>query len=260
MSSEKQHDVSASEESKQLSVDLVGMRGGEPVRCSWVVDLLGTLDELGRLPGRVLDRDDLVIFTVQHERRHVEFLEVRGEIGLGECLDALISVLRSGLHAPEPELVEDALGDFGARPVGSIECYSKILVVLRAVTRDASSDLIEHLHGQTLGICLALQHDWRHGCDKYRFLHAIGSVPTDVSSNFAASCGVTDKRCLLEIKRLNNGGEIVRITIHVVMRRCLARAAVSATIDAYATIPVLGKKYHLPVPSVGVQRPTVGER
>ena len=67
-------------------------------------------------------------------------------------------------------------------------------------------------------------------------------MPTDVSSNFAASCGVTDERCLLEIKRLNNGGEIVRITIHVVMRRRLARAAVSATVDAYATIPVLGKK------------------
>src|SRR5262249_60571340 len=43
-----------------------------------------------------------------------------------ERLDALIRVLRSGLHAPEPELVEDALGDFGARPVGSIECYSKV--------------------------------------------------------------------------------------------------------------------------------------
>ena len=52
------------------------MRGGEAVRCAGVVDLLGTLDELGRLPGRVLDRDDLVILTVQHERRHVEFLEV----------------------------------------------------------------------------------------------------------------------------------------------------------------------------------------
>src|SRR5262245_62345702 len=128
---------SASEESKQLSVDLVGMRGGESVRCAGVVDLLGTLDEPGRLPGRVLDRDDLVIFTVQHERRHVEFLEVRGEIRLGERLDALIGVLRSGLHAPEPELVEDALRDFGSRPAGSIECYSKILVVLRAVDRDA---------------------------------------------------------------------------------------------------------------------------
>src|SRR5262245_5197366 len=196
------------------------MRGGEAVRCAGVVDLLGTLDELGRLPGRVLDRDDLVILTVQHERRHVEFLEVRGEIGLGERLDALIGCRRSGLHAPEPEVVEEALGDVGARPVGSIECYSKILVVLRAVARDASSDLIEHLHWQTLGICLALQHDWRHGCDKYRFLHAIGSMPTDVSSNFAASCGVTDKCCLLEIKRLNNSGEIVRITIHVVTRRC----------------------------------------
>jgi len=106
------------------------MRGGEPVRCAWIVDLLGTLDELGRLPGRVFDRDDLVILTVQHERRYVEFLEIRGEIRLGERLDALIGVLRSGLHTPEPELVEDALGDFGARPVGSIEGYSKILVVL----------------------------------------------------------------------------------------------------------------------------------
>jgi hypothetical protein len=56
-----------------------------------------------------------------HDQRwDIELLEVLGEIGLGEGLDAVVGVLEAGLHAPEPELVQDALGDLGPRPLGSI--------------------------------------------------------------------------------------------------------------------------------------------
>src|SRR5262245_44300062 len=60
------------DESQQFGVDLIRVRGGQAVRSAGVVDLFRTLDQPGRLLRRVLDGDDLVVFAVQHERRHVE--------------------------------------------------------------------------------------------------------------------------------------------------------------------------------------------
>ncbi len=99
------------EEGEQVGVDLVLMCGGDAVRRAGIVDVLGALDQPGGLDGGILDRNDLVILPVQDERRHVELLQVFGEVGLRECLDAFIGVQQAGLHAPEPELVECALGD-----------------------------------------------------------------------------------------------------------------------------------------------------
>src|SRR5262245_60744483 len=110
--------------------DLVLVRGREAVRRAGVVNFLGALDEPGRFLRRVLDRSDLVVLSVQNQSRDVEFLEVLGEVGLGKRLDALIGVLRAGLHAPEPELIESALGDLRSGPVGAVEGDGQILVVL----------------------------------------------------------------------------------------------------------------------------------
>jgi hypothetical protein len=49
-----------------------------------VVDLLGALDEPGRLLRRVLHGDDLVVLAVEHQSRDIELLQVLREIGLGE--------------------------------------------------------------------------------------------------------------------------------------------------------------------------------
>src|SRR5260370_2673903 len=118
------------------------MRGRQTVRRTGIVDLLGSLDELGRLLGRVLHRNDLIVLSVHDQSRHVELLEVRGKIGLRESLDALVGVLRAGLHAPEPELIEDALGDLLARPVGAVEGYGHILLELPPAARDTRPALV----------------------------------------------------------------------------------------------------------------------
>ncbi len=97
------------------------MRGREAVRRARIIDFLRALDEPGRFLRRVLDGNDLVVLTVHDQGRDVELLEVLGEIGLGEGLDAFIGVLEAGLHAPEPELIQGALGDLGPRPVGAVE-------------------------------------------------------------------------------------------------------------------------------------------
>src|SRR5207249_11378150 len=89
-----------------VSVDLILKRSREAVRYSWIVDFLRTFDEPGRLLGCVLDGNNLVVLTMHNQGWDIELLEVFGEIGLGEGLDAFISVLEAGLHAPKPELIQ----------------------------------------------------------------------------------------------------------------------------------------------------------
>src|SRR5687768_13384220 len=67
---------SSLEEGKQVGVDLVLMRGGDAVRRARIVDLLGTLDQPRGFDGGILDRNDLVVFAMQNERRHVELPQV----------------------------------------------------------------------------------------------------------------------------------------------------------------------------------------
>src|SRR5660397_177228 len=81
------------------------------------------------------------------QRRHVEFLEVFGEIRFGERLDTVESVLVTGPHPLEPERVHHALRDLGTGPVGPEKrAAGEILVELRAVGDGAKADPIEHLN------------------------------------------------------------------------------------------------------------------
>lgn len=51
-------------------------------------------DEPGGLLRRILDSNDLVILTVHDQGRDIELLEILCEIGLRECLDAFVCVLK----------------------------------------------------------------------------------------------------------------------------------------------------------------------
>ena len=97
------------------------MRGREAMRRARIVDFLRAFDEPGRLVSCVLDGNDLVVLTMHNQGWDIELLEVFGEIGLGEGLDAFIGILEAGLHAPKPELIQDSLGNLGPFPVGTIE-------------------------------------------------------------------------------------------------------------------------------------------
>src|SRR5262245_34812324 len=99
---------SSLDEGEQVGIDPFLMRRRQAVRRAGVVDFLGALDEFGRFLRRVLDWNNLVVLSVQNQSRDVKLLEVLGEVGLGKRLDALIGILRAGLHAPEPELIESA--------------------------------------------------------------------------------------------------------------------------------------------------------
>src|SRR5215472_7231471 len=142
----------APEEGQQVGVELVLKCGGEAVRRTRVVDLLRAVDEPGGFPGRVLDGNDLVVLAVQDQSRDIELMEVLGEIGLGEGLDAVVGVVQPGLHAPQPELVQHALGDLGTRPVSTIELHGKLFVELRPVPGQAGAQAVEDLNRQPLRI------------------------------------------------------------------------------------------------------------
>ena len=84
---------------------------------------------------------------MNNQRRHVEPLEVFGEIRLGERLDAVEGVLDTGLHPLEPERIDHALRDLGTGLVGSEErAAGEILVELRGVGDGAVAYLVEHLN------------------------------------------------------------------------------------------------------------------
>jgi hypothetical protein len=70
---------------------------------------------------------------------------------------------------------------------------------------------------------------------------------------------MTYKRDLLEIKFLDDGCQVVGIAIHIVSAPGLAGPAVSTAIvrDHAKTIP--RKEQQLPVPRIGIQRPSVGK-
>ena len=88
-----------------------------------------------------------------HEQgRDIEFLQVVVEVGLREGLDGVVRVLEAALHAPEPELVQEALRDLGPRAIGAEERDGELLVELRAIVGERGPQAVEDLDRQTLGI------------------------------------------------------------------------------------------------------------
>ncbi len=150
------------QEGQQVGVELLLAREGQAVGRAWIDLQGGILDELGGEQGRVADWHDLVVVTVDNQGWNVELLEVFGLVRLGEGLDAVECGFETDLHRPQPERVQNALGDLGARPVGAEEGYAEILVELRAVRGDAGADLVECFDGQTAWIGLCLEHQRRH--------------------------------------------------------------------------------------------------
>src|SRR5882672_6808690 len=95
---------SALQECQQIGVDLSLQRDREAVWSTRVVDSPNVLDEAFRFARRVVHRNDLIVLSVHEQSGDVELLQVFGEIGLGERLDAFVGVPQAGLHAQPPEL------------------------------------------------------------------------------------------------------------------------------------------------------------
>ena len=91
------------------------------MRCAGIDDQLRAFDlRGGRLSGDV-ERHDLVVVAVDHQRRHIKSLQVLAEIGGRERSDGVVGILVAGLHALCPPTVDQSLRDHGSRTVEAVE-------------------------------------------------------------------------------------------------------------------------------------------
>ena len=85
------------------AVDLVRDRG-RAFRAERPVDLQrGALHDLRRQQRRSADRYDLIIVAVQNERRHIDLLEILGEVRFGEHFDAFVGALDACIPCSQNE-------------------------------------------------------------------------------------------------------------------------------------------------------------
>src|SRR5262245_31016107 len=115
---------------------------------------------------------------MHYQSWNIELLEVLGEVCLGEGLYTFISIQESGLHAPEPELIQRALRHLYTF-VGTIKRRREIFVELRSILHDTAPEVVEHVDRQALWIRRGFQHDRRHCGNKDRFRHTLCAVPSD---------------------------------------------------------------------------------
>src|ERR1700685_156140 len=205
------------------------------------------------------DRNDLVGVTVQDQRRDIDLLEVPGEVGLGECLDAVVRTDDGNLHSLSPKRVPHAFGNLCVRFVVAVEGQAQILEELRAVRHHASADLVKYRQGQATRVVLRLQHDRRHCTNEDGLRHALGSVPANVTRNFAPSSRVPNESDVLQIELFDERGQVIRVSIHLVAIPRLAGAAVASAVVGNGAIAFLGEKQHLRVPRVRIQWPSMRE-
>src|SRR4029079_1470266 len=127
------------------------------------------LEQLDPDQGGISDRNDLVVIAMQQKHRHIDRLQVFGEVGLRKGLDAVVVSLDPTLHPLAPPVPDNALDRLNTRSVEAVErTLSDIEIKLGTVGGEASAILVEHLDRQAPGIAFALEHDRRDGADQHR--------------------------------------------------------------------------------------------
>src|ERR1700722_7592414 len=101
--------------------------------------------QLGGQRARIRVRNDLVVVSMHDEGWDIDLLQVFGEVGFRERLDAVVGALDATLHRLEPEVLAHALGDRRSRPVVAEEWEGEVLVKLRTILDDTVANRIERL-------------------------------------------------------------------------------------------------------------------
>src|SRR5262244_212766 len=194
------------------------------------------------------------------QRGHVELLEILVEVGFGKGLDAIVEILDTTLHAPQPELVDQSMRNFRPLSIEAKERDGEFFPELRTVFEKTAAQSVEHFDRDSFRVGGGFYHDWWHSADQDGPGNTLCAVPADVACHFAAARGVTKQRGILQIKRFDERCQIVGVAVHVVAEPCLAGAAMTTPIMRDHPKTVLGQKMHLAVPCIGTERPSVGKR
>src|SRR5580698_772976 len=73
----------------------------------------GSLDQLCREPRRVVNRDELIVVTVDDQHWDVDPRQVLCEVRLRKDPDALVRRAKPCLHRLKSELVAESVGELG---------------------------------------------------------------------------------------------------------------------------------------------------
>src|SRR5271170_760152 len=84
-------------------------------------------------------------------------------------------------------------------------------------------------------------------------------MPPDVTGDFTAASGVAHMDCVLQVKFLSEGQEIVGVCVHLVAVPRLRRTAVPSPVMRDDPKALLAEEQHLSVPIVSGKRPSVTE-
>jgi hypothetical protein len=235
------------------------MRRAHAVRQARIDLQRGLGQQLGRQRRGVGDRHDLVVVAVQHERGHVDLLQVLGEVGLRERLDAVVVRLDGARHALHPPVLADAFGDLRAGAVVAVERQRDVAVELGAIAGDAGAQAVEHVDRQPARVGRRPEHERRHGTDQHGRRGALRAVAAEVVRHLAAAGRVADVDRVAQVERLGQRGEVAGVVIHVVAAEDLARAPVAAPVVRDDAVALLREEQHLAVPVVRGQGPAVRE-
>ncbi len=119
------------------------LRGrAHPMRGSGIHLEFGALDQRDRHARRCANRDDLVVITVENERRNIEPLEVFREVGFRKRFNAIVERLEATGHALQPEGPLQSLRNRRTWTIGAVERNAHIVKKLRTI----GGRCIERLH------------------------------------------------------------------------------------------------------------------
>jgi hypothetical protein len=181
------------------------VRGGEAVGRTRIDLEGGARDDLGREHSCVGNGYKLVVLPVDDQGGDVEPLQVFGEIGLGEGLDAIEGAFEPDLHRPQPEHVTNALRYSGTRPVGAVEGGTDLLVELRAIRKDRRALAVKRLDGCAAWIGLGLEQERRNRVHQHSLSDARGAMTADVAGHLAAAGGMANQDHIVQIERFTAG-------------------------------------------------------
>ncbi|CCV10192.1 hypothetical protein MESS4_120313 [Mesorhizobium sp. STM 4661] len=216
--------------------------------------------QLDRLQSRGGDRNDLVVLTVQHQRRHGDRLEVLGLVGFREGLDAVVVRLGATHHALPPPVLDHSFMDRRTLAVESVERARRdVPEELCTVAGQCRPKDVEDLHRCTFGVVVGLQHQRRNGGDEDGLGHPARrfAVSRHVPRDFAATGGMADVNRVPQIKRLGDGKGVSRVMANVVTIGDLLRATMAAPVMRDDAIALRQEEKHLRVPVVGAERPAM---
>jgi hypothetical protein len=81
----------------------------------------------------------------------------------------------------------------------------------------------------------------------------------NIVGHFAAAGRMADEHRVLQVERIDDGGKVVGIRVHVVAVRRLVGTSVAAAVVSNDPVAFLHEEEHLRIPRVRVERPAVRE-